>query len=132
MYLSGADDKLTVEVTATPTTPLQVFCSYKVFSSAFRRVVDLQNDFKTLANTSPVTAMGEPSTGERLALDRLVVMNKDNVTRTVVVKTTNGTATTEIANVELEAGFSFVLDAATGSNVFNDKGRNILEPIDPV
>jgi hypothetical protein len=123
---------LTVEVTATPTTPLQVFTSYKVFSSVFRRVVDLQNDFKTLANTSPVTAMGDPDTGERLALDRLIVMNKDNVTRTIVVKTTDGTATTEIANVELDAGFSFVLDATTGSNVVNDKGRVIQQPADPL
>lgn len=131
MYLAGEDDKLTVEVTATPTTPLQVFCSYKIFSSVFRRVTDLQNSFGTLANTTPIEPMGEPAAGERFALDRLIVMNKDNVTRTVVVKATNGTATVETHRVELDEGFSFVLDGATGANVFNDKGRNILEPIDP-
>jgi hypothetical protein len=110
IYLVGADDELTLEVTATPTTPPVFYCCWKILDTIFRRVVDGDRKIGSLANTTPVVLMEMGVLeNKRLLLETLQITNKDNVARTFLLKVTDGTNTAEPFRVEVPAGGQFLL-----------------------
>jgi hypothetical protein len=105
IYLVGADDKITLEVTASPATPLSYFASYKIFDKIFRRVVELDNVVGTLANTTPVDLVAIGSLeNKNIAVDSIQVTNKDASTRTILLKFTDGTTTVDWFRADLTTG----------------------------
>jgi len=130
MYLRNADDKITLEVTTTPTTPLQWTADYKVFDRVFRRVVDVGVNLGALANTTPVDVLEIGDLENKcLILQSLTVFNADNATRTVQVKITDGTVTSRKATIELEEGYSLVIDN-NDIRVLTETGRIISGPVE--
>lgn len=127
MYVKTEDDQITLEVTASPTTPLQVAYSYKTFSTLTRRIEDVETKVVTLSNTTPIVLLENAIEFARLILDSLTIYNADNATRTVVLKYTDGTTTSRLLTAEVPVDNVLIYNGNGSVRIVDEEGR-VLQP----
>lgn len=123
IYLTNASDKLQLEVTATPGTPLHYYCSYKIFDENFAAVNKLARTKGTLADTTPVDLAAIGSLVDSgIAIEYVFVTNKDASARTVLIKVTDGVTTEDIFRAQIPIGGQLVFGGGSGPEIRTSTG----------